>query len=198
MIWCDGVERWLNEGMPARGLAAAQAHARRCPGCDQAIAAAVALEAMLADAATRTPSAPAGFTDAVMARIDAEPMTARAQAAPVTAPPWWLVLAAEPAAAVALAVVPAVLAIALYLPSVRDALVSTVRLATTSSVTTTLSGISAVSADASGFLNAMSPAARMILAVGLVPLLLWGWFAASTWLGSALSPPRASPPRSRT
>lgn len=198
MIWCDGVERWLNEGMPARGLAAAQAHARRCPACDHAIAAAVTLEAMLAGAGAGLPAAPAGFTDAVMARIDAEPETARAEAAPVAAPPWWLVLAAEPAAAVALAVVPAVLGIALYLPSVRDAIVSSAKLATTSSVSTALGGISAVSADASGLLNAMSPAARMLLAVGLVPLLLWGGFAASTWLASALSPRRASLPRSRT
>lgn len=198
MIWCDGVERWLNEGMPAHGLGAARAHARGCPGCDQAIAAAVALEELLAGAGAALPSAPAGFTEVVMARIDAEPKRARAEAAPVAAPPWWLVLAAEPAAAVALAVVPTVLAIAFFVPSVRDALVSWVRLATTSSVSTTLSGISAFSADTTGFLNAMSPAARMLLAVGLVPVLLWGWFAAPTWLASSLSPRRASPPRSRT
>lgn len=196
MIWCDGVERWLNEGMPARDRAAARAHARGCPGCDQAIAAAVALEELLAGAAL--PSASAGFTDAVMARIDAEPKAARAEAAPVAAPPWWLVLAAEPAAAVALAVVPTVLAIAFLVPSLRDALVSSVRLATTSSVSATLSGLSNLSGDTTGFLNAMSPAARMLLAVGLVPLLLWGWFAAPTWLAASLSSRRASPPRSRT
>lgn len=196
MIWCDGVEQWLNDGMPSRGAAAARSHARRCAACDQAIAAAVVLETMLGG--MKTAMAPAGFADAVMARIDAEPATSRAEAAPVAAPPWWLVFAAEPAAAVALAVVPTVLAIAFLVPSVRDALVASVKLATTSSVSTTLSGISAVFADASAFLNAMSPAARSLIAVGLVPLLLWCWIAAPTWLASALSPRRASPPRSRT
>ncbi|HKQ20342.1 MAG TPA: hypothetical protein VJW75_11405, partial [Candidatus Eisenbacteria bacterium] len=173
-------------------------HARGCPGCDQAIAAAVAIEALLAGSGAALPVASAGFTDAVMARIDAEPKTARTEAPIAAAPPWWLVLAAEPATAVALALVPTVLAIAFFVPSVRDALVSWVRLATTSSVSATLSGISAVSTDTTGFLNAMSPAARTLLAVGLVPVLLWGWFAAPTWLASSLSSRRASPPRSRT
>jgi len=209
MIWCDGVERWLNDGMPPRDAAAARAHARRCAACSQAIADAVALEAMLAAMGETARPAPAGFTDHVMARIDAEREAAAAVTAthaPASAAsaarrgttPWWLVVAAEPVAATALALVPALAAIVLFLPIARDFLVASCRLAISSSVTATLNGVAAASADATGLLSAMNPTARLLLAVGLVPLLLWSAFAAPTWLAGAMSRQRAWRPRSRS
>ena len=201
MIWCDGVERWLNDGMPPRDAAEARSHARRCAGCAQAVADAVALEAMLATAATTARPAPAGFTDAVMARVAAERDEAGVRVAtrgtPAT-PPWWLVFASEPGAAVALVMVPAVAAIALFLPNVREFLVTSAQLVIASSLGSAVSGATAASADASALLNAMSPVARGLLAIGLVPLLLWSVLVAPTWLAAAMSPRRGSPPRSRS
>lgn len=209
MIWCDGVERWLNDGMPSRDAAAARAHARRCDACARATEDAVALDAMLAKAATATRPAPAGFTDAVMARVDAERDVARApgRVAAATAPadagpvragtPWWLVLASEPAAAVAIALVPVAALIALFVPAARDFVVASTRLAVSSSLTATLNGLTAASSDASALLNATSPAARSVLATGLLSLLLWWVDAVPTWLGSTPSRRRGSLPRSR-
>jgi len=202
MIWCDRVERWLNDGMPPRGADAARTHARRCAACAQAITDAVALDAMLATAATTARTAPAGFTDAVMARIDAEPDAARASGAtapaPAVPPAWWLVFASEPAAAVALALVPVAVAITLFLPSAREFLVASVRLAIDSSLGTAVGGATAASADTTALFNAMGPVARSSLAVGLGSLLFWCAFAAPTWWAAARSPRRGSPPRSRS
>jgi len=200
MIWCDGVERWLNEGMPSRDAAAARAHARGCDACARAIADAVALEAMLATMGRSAPPAPAGFTDAVMARIDMERQAGEAGAAAVGAPavkaPWWLVIASEPAAAVALAMVPAIAAIALFVPSARDFVIESIRLAVSSSLGPALNGLTAASTDGTGLLSAMSPTARSVIAVGLLTVLLWCAIAAPTWLAM---PPRRGPlPRSRS
>jgi len=183
MIRCDAVERWLNDGMPLRDAAAARAHARRCAACDRAIAAAVALEAMLVSMGTAAGSAPVGFTDGVMARIDAEGAGARAPRATASRAPWWLVFASEPAAAVAIALVPALAAIALFFPSARDLLVASTRLAVSSSMAAALNGATAAAADASAFLATMSPAARALLAAGLVPLVLWSTVAALRGVG---------------
>jgi len=207
MIWCDGVERWLNDGMPPQDGAAARAHARGCDACTRAIADAFALETMLATMRKATPPAPAGFTDAVMARIDLEPGAARVTAvgaiasteagrARSAAAPWWLVVASEPAAAIALALLPALVAIALFVPSVRDFIVASTRLALSSSVGSALNGLTTASAGGPQFLNAMSPTARSVIAVGLLSVLLWCAIAAPTWL--AAPPRRASPPRSRS
>jgi len=204
MIWCDGVERWLNDGMPPRDAAAARAHARGCDACTRAIADAVALEAALATVGRSAPPAPAGFTDSVMARIDVERgavgvaagVGARAVGATAAKTPWWLVIASEPAAAVALALVPAIVAIALFVPSVRDFVIASTRLVISSSLGPALSGLTAASADGSGALNAMSPTARSVIAVGLLSVLLWCAVAAPTWLGTPRR--RGSLPRSRS
>lgn len=199
MIWCDGVERWLNDGMPPRDAAAARAHARGCDACARAIADAVALEAMLATMGRSAPPAPAGFTDAVMARIDVERgavgVGATAVSAATAKAPWWLVIASEPAAAVALAMVPAIAAIAIFVPSARDFVIASTRLAVSSSMGPALNGLTAASADGSGLLSAMSPTARSVIAVGLLSVLLWCAIAAPTWL--AAPPRRGSLPRSR-
>lgn len=208
MIWCDDVERWLNDGMPPRGEGAARTHARGCAACARTIDAAVALDAMLAAAAT---TAPAGFTDGVMARIDLEMEEARAPhgiaaiaaaparaTRPATSPPWWLAFAAEPAAAVALVMVPAVAAIALFVPSARDFVAAAARVAFSSSLTATLNGTTAAVTDANALFNAMNPTARLLLAVGFVSVTLWSAIAVPTWLGPILIPRRGSLPRSRS
>ena len=205
MIWCDGVERWLNDGMSPRDAAAARAHARGCDACARAIADAGALEAMLATMGRSAPPAPAGFTDAVMARIDVERETVGVSAtaagatgigAMVAKAPWWLALASEPAAAVALAMIPAIAAIALFVPSARDFVVESTRLAVSSSLGPALNGLTAASADGSGLLSAMSPTARSVIAVGLLSVLLWCAVAAPTWLATPQR--RGSLPRSRS
>jgi hypothetical protein len=200
MIWCDGVERWLNDGMPPRDAAAARAHARGCDACTRAIADAIALEAALATMGRSAPPAPAGFTDAVMARIEVERVAAgvgaTAAGASAAKTPWWLVIASEPAAAVALALVPAIAAIALFVPSVRDFVIASTRLVISSSLGPALSGLTAASADGSGALSAMSPTARSVIAVGLLSVLLWCAVAAPTWLGTPRR--RGSLPRSRS
>lgn len=200
MIWCDGVERWLNDGMPPRDAAAARAHARACDACTRAIADAIALEAALATMGRSAPPAPAGFTDAVMARIEVERVAAgvgaTAAGASAAKTPWWLVIASEPAAAVALALVPAIAAIALFVPSVRDFVIASTRLVISSSLGPALSGLTAASADGSGALSAMSPTARSVIAVGLLSVLLWCAVAAPTWLGTPRR--RGSLPRSRS
>ena len=194
MFWCDAVERWLNDGMRPRDAAAARTHARRCAACANAIEGAVALDAMLAAMATRARSAPAGFTDAVMARVEAERAAARATVASVEAkapratPPWWLVLASEPAAAVAIALVPALVMIALFIPGARDFVVASTRLVISSFLVTTMSGATAAAADASSLLGAMSPTGRALLALALVPLALG--MTAVIWLPGALREPR--------
>ena len=206
MIWCDGVERWLNEGMPRHGATAARAHARRCAGCTQAIAGAGALESMLAAAAAARTPAPAGFTDAVMARIDAErdmaPAGARVRvpAAAGAGPGMsrWLVFASEPGAAVALVMVPVLAAIALFLPNVREFLVTSARVAIDSSLAAAAAGAAAASTDASAQFSAMSPTARSLIAVGLVLPLLWSVAVLPSWLAAAMSPRRGPLPRSRT
>ena len=109
---CAAVERWLNEGMPARGLATARAHAAGCPLCAPRLAAAVRAESILAETARGTPPAPAGFADRVLARIGAEaplrpPAVARTAPAAMRIPrgaAWWIRAGADPAIAVAIAV----------------------------------------------------------------------------------------------
>jgi hypothetical protein len=100
---CQALDRWLDDGGPDAGRAAAVAHARTCERCAAALAHADALELAL----SATPSAaPAGFTDRVMARV------ADASQVRVGIPvmemlpllrtfPWWVRLALEPATVLA-------------------------------------------------------------------------------------------------
>jgi anti-sigma factor RsiW len=99
---CDALTRWLDDGMPERESDAARAHARGCPRCARSLAAAEAIEALLSSPAPA--SAPATFTDRVMARV-ASASEARGHATmPAPSPfPWWARVAADPAAALAAA-----------------------------------------------------------------------------------------------
>jgi hypothetical protein len=64
---CGAFERWLDEGRPVAGAAAHEAHARECARCT----ALLELESALASPAHAI--APAGFADAVLARVHAAP-----------------------------------------------------------------------------------------------------------------------------
>jgi len=97
---CGHFERWLDEGMPVAEGPAAHAHVASCARCAAALATARRLDAGLAACALR---APAGFVERVMERV------ARARAARLLslvetdALPWWVRAAAEPTAALSLA-----------------------------------------------------------------------------------------------
>ncbi len=96
---CDSFATWLDAGMPAVDAAAAHAHAAVCARCAAALEAEHALDVLLA---APPAEAPAAFTEAVMARVQHVPQAmAELPAAPVL--PWWVRMAAEPAAAGALA-----------------------------------------------------------------------------------------------
>jgi hypothetical protein len=99
---CAELERWLDEGMPAAGGADARAHAAGCARCARRLEAALAVDARLAEAAV---SAPAGFTDAVMARVRAA-TEARGRSVYLALPDpfdWWVRAVAHPATALSLA-----------------------------------------------------------------------------------------------
>jgi len=99
---CADFGRWLDEGLPENDAARARAHAAGCARCAAGLAAAEAIEAALAHA---TFMAPAGLTDAVMARVAAS--EAR-RAAPAMIPaaddafPWWVRAALDPAVVTAM------------------------------------------------------------------------------------------------
>lgn len=95
---CAELERWLDDGGPESGAAAAAEHAAECDRCAEALRVDLALEAALSAAPT---PAPAGFTDHVMARIG----TVAAPAAWTTpALPWWIRVSMEPVTILALVV----------------------------------------------------------------------------------------------
>ena len=91
---CAAFERWLDAGRPP-GSGELLHHARHCSACARALAADEALGRALMEP---TPSAPHGFTDAVMSRLE------RPARPPLVAPatPWWLRTLNEPAAVLAL------------------------------------------------------------------------------------------------
>jgi hypothetical protein len=103
---CGYFERWLDDGMPQTASAEAGAHAASCARCAAALADARALDAALARYAA---TVPAGFTERVMERV----AHARAARTPAwiepDALPWWVRAAAEPAAALSLALAALVL-----------------------------------------------------------------------------------------
>ena len=95
---CAAFEAWLDEGMPAAKRGAAEAHASVCERCAAAWKAARAIESMLVGP---LPPAPHGFTPTVMARVR-EDLASRMTRPPFAGLPWWVRVAAEPAAALGL------------------------------------------------------------------------------------------------
>jgi len=94
-VTCHELERWLDEGMPPTSAAAFVDHAKTCPACGRAYAAALALEGALS---LPPAMAPAGFADRVLARIGHP----RLAPVPVSSTPWWLRALIEPSGLLAL------------------------------------------------------------------------------------------------
>jgi hypothetical protein len=95
MTWtCEGFGRWLDDGRPGRGLAAATAHAAGCPTCRSALSAAIAVEEALSLEPTAA-AAPACFTDTVMRRVSAA-RAARGELRLRRVLPWWVGAIADP------------------------------------------------------------------------------------------------------
>jgi len=119
---CPEFERWLDHDMPEAARADALLHADACPGCAELLEAAVTVEAMLREeprheaAPTR---APAGFADAVLARIEGmDTASAGGHAKAATRrEPWWIVWALDPASVVAITLAVVVAALARWHPS---------------------------------------------------------------------------------
>jgi hypothetical protein len=101
---CRTLERWLNDGMPEAGAADARTHAATCAACGALVRAAEAVERGLATARF---AAPSGFTERVMARVNAAIAERHTVPAPTgwrNAMPWWVRAAADPAVVAAMGV----------------------------------------------------------------------------------------------
>lgn len=168
---CPDFERWLDHDMPEAARADALQHANGCPVCADLLEAAVTVEAMLREeprgeaGATR---APAGFTDAVLARIEG-PDTAgageRAKAA-TRREPWWIVWALDPASVVAITAAVVVAALARWHPSwFIDPAFAWIR--------RSAEWGAAPSADVMALVHATGPA-WVAIGIGLAPLAIWG------------------------
>lgn len=100
---CLAFDRLLDAGAPEALAPQALAHAAGCERCGRALAAARSLErALQAHLGAPSLAAPHGFADRVLARIEVRrrmPLTVQPGALP-----WWVGIAAQPAAAGALAI----------------------------------------------------------------------------------------------
>src|SRR5262249_26848137 len=96
---CPDFERWLDHDTPEAARADALRHAEGCPACAELLEAAMTVEAMLREEPrleTAAPRAPAGFTDAVLARIEGADAAGVPARVPVTRrEPWWIVWALD-------------------------------------------------------------------------------------------------------
>jgi hypothetical protein len=101
---CSEFTNWLDAGQPSRHGRRAREHAAGCERCAALLAADLGIEALLA----RGPVAPlrdrARFVDRVMAQVATAGQEPLPHTWPAPAPlPWWVRAAADPAAALAFA-----------------------------------------------------------------------------------------------
>jgi hypothetical protein len=90
------LDRWLDEGMPEPGSAAARDHARACPRCAAAIETAEAVERALSVHGVEPAHAPAGFSTRVMERVrEVESIRVR-EVHEIPKPRWWFSLLSDP------------------------------------------------------------------------------------------------------
>lgn len=96
---CETFERWLDDGCPEAAGSSARAHASACARCAAALGSAREIDATLA---RYRALAPGEFTDQVMKRVAA--VEAARVAVPPIVPPldWWVRIAFQPAAVLAL------------------------------------------------------------------------------------------------
>ncbi len=198
---CDQLERWLDEGMPARNSAAARAHAAGCARCSGAMRAAEALEVMLAAA---PPPAPAAMAMRVMERVESVERARERLAASERAwgarrlgtwAGWASALAQEPAAVVAIALAPVFLILVIAWPETAAAIAALTQDALAVWLTTASSG--AMSA-AAGLADAVPHGAVPFDSL-LFPAMVVAVLGAFVWLGVAFrlltSPRSRKPPR---
>jgi hypothetical protein len=194
---CDRLDRWLDEGMPARHSAAARAHAAGCARCTGALRAAEVIEVMLAAA---PPPAPAAMAMKVMERVESverarQRLAASERAwAPGPGRPWarWAsALAQEPAAVVAIALTPVFLIFVIAWPETTAALVALTRDALAVWLTTASSGALGAAAGLTGAV----PRGAVPFSALLLPATVVAVLGAFLWLGAAFRP--ASSPRAR-
>jgi hypothetical protein len=172
---CSAFESWLDRGREARERASALAHAGACERCARSLTAAAAVDLLLAQPPA---SAPHGFGERVMRRVAAvrRPLAAHVFEHPVE---WWVRLAAEPAAALALV-------LAALLAWRGDLLLRAVPL------------VSRWSAGASVALTAASPSSlahvsrtpliALAFALAALPIVLWISWRAFVWVERACVP----------
>jgi anti-sigma factor RsiW len=178
---CARFTRWLDDGMPAGGSAANEAHAAGCAGCAAALAGARALDRALERALA---AAPDGFADRVMERVE------RARRVPLTAwiepdmLPWWVRAAAEPA--VVLATMLAALVLWQYPLLVRVATAAW-RLLSGPAVSGFLR-LPGLPAELPGLAMLTDPYVLVGLALAGLPIAWWAGLAVYHWSGDA-SPP---------
>ena len=178
MTRCDELNRWLDEGMPAEGAAAARAHAASCSACAGALEAFETLERTLALPAVAIPEGTA-FTARVIEQIRA--------VAPHTVPdtsrvPWWTAILREPGFAVAVA---AAAALILTPAAVRLDEGQSVALPLTVAFQSLGAQLGATLAgwfDPASFVGSLNPLSRVTILVGFTSLLVW----AGLWSFSAV------------
>jgi len=96
---CSAFERWLDDGRPDEGRAAADAHAAACPACARQLGSMDELESLLS---SRFAAAPTGLTDRVMEALPPRPAARVVAAEPEPDFPWWVRLVQEPMVAASL------------------------------------------------------------------------------------------------
>lgn len=171
---CEAFERWLDEGRLETSEPAMLAHAAGCARCGAALAAMSELEHALESSST---PAPAHFTERVMSRIREQ----RARATDLTVEPafaWWVRVAADPAAALALVVAALVLwrGDSLWRAGVV--------------FTTNAARLATAAGHATPALPAplQAPYVSLAFALALAPLALWGSARLYAWGERACAP----------
>jgi len=191
---CDDLNRWLDDGAPDSGAAAARTHAADCPACARAIAAFDALELALASPAPSPPNA-ASFTARVMERLERPDFSVAPAVSPAPTPaptPLWVALLSEPVFVVAL--VAAILLLttpaALRVEAGRSLLLPLVILSQT--LGAQFAQAIQVWLGPLAFTQPLSPLARLYVFIGFAPLFLWAGF----WMFGAVERLfRGAPPR---
>ena len=182
---CGELERWLDDGGAPERYLEAMAHARICARCSAALGALDELETMLAEGPV---AAPPGFTARVMEAVAATPQ------APARIPvtellpffptlPWWVRLALEPAALLALLLA----SVLVWRGNALFALASTgtVHLAAWLTQATPASGAPGP-ADTIWF----QPLVLTCIAVGMAPIAIMGSRLLYRWSASLVGPHR--------
>ncbi|HTM57800.1 MAG TPA: hypothetical protein VL123_05235 [Candidatus Udaeobacter sp.] len=180
---CVDLDRWLDQGAPDSLEAATRAHAGSCPRCAAEIARMSEIDRALASFHAPAPS---GFTSGVMRRVAAFP---RRPILWAPAPPvaWWVRVAADPAAALALLLAGLILLGDGALTRMATVLAQGLVEGAKDLLAAGPSALSTVPA-ALGLRGAFAaPSAALALALTLLPGLLWGSWRLFGWIERAFS-----------